>query len=66
MSCCRREGGFLNFSGGVLFYLEVDDIPAALKTIEDCKGAVIQKKMNLGEHGFIATFKDPNSNRIAP
>ena len=68
-STSKEQGGGFdpNLSvkdGGVLFYLEVDDIPAALKTIEDCKGAVIQKKMNLGEHGFIATFKDPNGNRV--
>ncbi len=50
--------------GGVVIYVEVKDIPAALKAVKEAGGTVLQDKTGIGEHGFVGFFRDPNGNRI--
>lgn len=48
--------------GGVMLYLKVADIPAALQEIEKAGGTVVEHKRSIGPWGFIAVFRDPNGN----
>ncbi len=52
--------------GGVLFYLQVEDIPQAIERVCHAGGQEIQKKTPIadGQYGYLAIFKDPNDNRI--
>jgi predicted enzyme related to lactoylglutathione lyase len=51
---------------GTLVYLNGgDDLAVPLKRVEAAGGKVLQDKMSIGEHGFIATFKDTEGNRVA-
>jgi predicted enzyme related to lactoylglutathione lyase len=51
---------------GTLIYLNGGpDLNVALNRVESAGGKILQKKMSIGEHGFIATFKDTEGNKIA-
>ena len=51
--------------GGVTLYLAVADIPAALKKIKFSGGKAVRPKTAIpGNYGFMATFLDPNGNRM--
>ncbi|MCA8940792.1 MAG: VOC family protein [Planctomycetes bacterium] len=52
---------------GVLLYLKVDDIDAALKAIEAAGGRTLRPKEQIGEDkdlGFDARFADPSGNEL--
>lgn len=50
---------------GVNLYIQVEDIPGALKAIAKSGGSVLAEKTKISdEHGFYAIFKDPNGNRL--
>lgn len=42
--------------------IQVDDIDASLKRIEQLGGSVVRKKMAVGDTGFAAYFKDSEGN----
>ena len=51
---------------GTLVYLNGgDDLSLPLKRVEAAGGGILQGKTSIGEHGFIATFKDTEGNRAA-
>ena len=51
--------------GGALVYLNVDgDLDGVLKRIPSAGGAVIKPRTSIGEHGFIAIFKDTEGNSV--
>lgn len=51
--------------GGVILYIQIDDIPATLKSIEAMGGKVVRGKFEIGEgYGFSAIFEDPNGNHL--
>lgn len=50
---------------GSMIYFSVEDIEEALKLIEDGGGKIINPKMNIGQHGFVAHFEDSEGNRVA-
>jgi predicted enzyme related to lactoylglutathione lyase len=54
-----------NPAGQVLVYVESEDIDSDLKKIQSLGGKVIQKKMEIPNTGWFATFKDPVGNTIA-
>jgi len=51
---------------GPLLYLNGgDDLSIPLKRVADAGGQVLQDKTSIGEHGFMAIFKDTEGNRLA-
>jgi predicted enzyme related to lactoylglutathione lyase len=66
------EPGFIN--GGMMerqgpftapnIVIDVDNIDDALKAVEDAGGSTVQERMQVGEMGFAAYFKDPEGNVI--
>lgn len=56
----RGIGG--NPAKGPVITINVDDIEAALKNIEKLGGSVAQKKIQVGDMGFAAYFKDTEGN----
>ena len=50
---------------GTVVYLNVDAIDATLKKIEPAGGKVLMPRMDIGQHGFVAHFKDTEGNRVA-
>ena len=56
----KRHGGF----NSPVITINVDSIDASAKKIEDSGGKVVNKKMSVGDMGFIAYFKDSESNLV--
>ena len=52
------KGPLLYFNGG-------EDLSRPLQKIEAAGGKVLQPKTSIGEHGFMAIFKDTEGNRLA-
>jgi predicted enzyme related to lactoylglutathione lyase len=51
--------------GGTLVYLNVEgDLDAVLKRIPSAGGSVIKPRTSIGQHGFIAVFKDTEGNSV--
>ncbi len=51
---------------GTIVYLNGSpDLNEVLNKVEKAGGTVLKPKFNIGEHGFIAYFKDPEGNRVA-
>ncbi len=51
--------------GGVVAYIKVEDIPAALASIAECGGSVVKEKTQISpEYGFYALFKDCCGNKL--
>jgi len=51
---------------GPLIYLNGgNDLEVPLSRVEKEGGKILQTKMSIGEHGYIAIFKDTEGNRIA-
>jgi predicted enzyme related to lactoylglutathione lyase len=63
-------GGFskdtkVSSEAGVMLYIEVEDIPAALKKIEAGGGKQIKEKTQISpEHGYFALFADGEGNMV--
>jgi len=60
----RTEGYTPSFDGSVV-YFSVGDIEGTLKRVLSKGGATVVPKMSIGEHGFVAHFKDTEGNRVA-
>ena len=67
------EPGYINggmfqrtpdFPSGPVITVDVPDIDAALAKIEQLGGATVSKKLQVGEMGFAAYFRDPEGNVI--
>jgi predicted enzyme related to lactoylglutathione lyase len=51
--------------GGTLVYLNVEgDLDGVLKRIPGAGGSVIKTRTSIGQHGFIAIFKDTEGNSV--
>lgn len=52
------KGTLVYFNGG-------KDLTPSLNRVEAAGGKILQTKMSIGEHGFMAIFKDTEGNRVA-
>lgn len=50
--------------GGTLVYFATEEINAELSRVEAAGGRIIQPKLNIGNHGFIALIEDTEGNII--
>ena len=50
--------------GGVIFYVEVDDIEMCLKKIAELGGKEVKPKTEIPGHGWYGQFSDPDRNII--
>jgi uncharacterized protein len=58
--------GYTPGSNGTLVYFNAgEDLSPALARVEKAGGKVVQPKMAIGEHGFMAIFTDTEGNRLA-
>ena len=51
-------------TNGVIIYFSVEDIEASLEKAEKNGGKILNKKMAIGEWGFIGHFQDSEGNCI--
>jgi len=52
-------------AGGTVVYLNVEgDLDNVLKRIPTAGGTVVKPRLSIGEHGFIAIFKDTEGNVV--
>lgn len=59
-----KADGYQPSDEGTLVYFSVDDIESVLKKINAEGGKTLEPKSSIGEHGFIALFKDSEGNRV--
>ena len=57
--------GHVPSTDGTTVYFSVDDIEGTLSKIETHGGSTCMPKIAIGEHGFIAHFKDTEGNKVA-
>ena len=58
--------GYTPGGAGPMIYLNGgDDLAGPLSRVEAAGGRVIQPKMGIGQHGFMALFIDTEGNRLA-
>lgn len=63
-------GGFdkhydISAKPGIIFYIEVEDIPATLSKVEKSGGKTVKGKTQISpEHGYYAFVKDVHGNQI--
>lgn len=50
---------------GSMVYFDVGDITATLATVEKNGGKILNRKMSIGEHGFVGHFEGSEGNRVA-
>jgi len=60
-----KAEGYAPSNTGTVVYFQQVDIGAACGRIEEAGGKVLQPKMSIGEHGFVAHFEDTEGNRLA-
>ncbi len=63
--CLIQSEGYTPSFEGSLVYFAVEDIEGTLNRVEQNGGDTLIPKMSIGEHGFIAHFKDCEGNRVA-
>jgi len=61
----KGEGYTPSDIGPLLYFNAGRDLAEPLSRIEAAGGTVLQPKMSIGEHGFIAIFRDTEGNRVA-
>jgi predicted enzyme related to lactoylglutathione lyase len=63
--CITKMDGVSAGQGGTLVYLNVEgDLDEVLKRIPAAGGSVIKPRTSIGQHGFIAVFKDTEGNGV--
>jgi hypothetical protein len=60
-----QSQGYEPSAKGTVVYFNVADIEQTLNRVKEKGGKVLQPKMSIGEHGFIAHFEDTEGNRVA-
>jgi predicted enzyme related to lactoylglutathione lyase len=64
-ACLAKGPGYEPSEGGTIVFLDGgDDLAAMLGRVESAGGAVLLPKKSIGDHGFIAHFRDSEGNRI--
>lgn len=58
----RREDGFVNVPS---FSILVEDIDEAIKKIKNAGGLILKEKMDVGDMGIMAYFKDTEGNILS-
>ena len=51
-------------SGGTMVYFECKDVSVEAARVEENGGKLIESKMSIGDHGFIAMFEDLDGNTV--
>ena len=60
-----KMDGIPSGEGGTLVYLNVEgDLDGVLKRIQPAGGSVVKPRTSIGQHGFIAIFKDTEGNAV--
>lgn len=60
-----QMNGIAPGAGGTVIYLNVEgDLDGVLKRIPTAGGSVVKPRTSIGEHGFIAIFKDTEGNCV--
>lgn len=63
--CLTHRPELVSGPGGTLVYLNVEgDLDGVIGRIPKAGGAVLKPRMSIGEHGFIAIFKDIEGNVV--
>lgn len=52
-------------TGSMLYLNGGKDLSVPLKRVKSAGGKIVQKKISLGEHGFMAIFEDTEGNHVA-
>ena len=61
----QAEGYVPSLQGTVVYLNGGKDLNEALGKVEKAGGKVLKPKFGIGEHGFIAFFKDTEGNKVA-
>ena len=60
-----KDESYVPSQSGSIVYFSVENIEETLSKVESNGGATIMPKMDIGQHGFVAHFKDCEGNRVA-
>ena len=60
-----RAPGYEPSEVGTIVYFAVRDIDETLRRVEERGGQTLMAKTSIGEHGFVAHFRDSEGNRVA-
>jgi predicted enzyme related to lactoylglutathione lyase len=60
-----KGDGYVPSDKGVLIYFTAPDMENNLKRITENGGEVLMPRTSIGEHGYMAIFKDIEGNRLA-
>ncbi len=65
MGALLKQESYLPSYEGTTVYFSVDEVNDVLPKIVSSGGKVINEKISIGEHGFVAHFEDCEGNRVA-
>lgn len=60
-----KQESYIPSHEGAMVYFSVTEIDDILPKITNSGGRVLNEKMSIGEHGFVAHFEDSEGNRVA-
>lgn len=60
-----KQESYIPSHEGTMVYFSVTEIDDILPKITNSGGKVLNEKMSIGEHGFVAHFEDSEGNRVA-
>ncbi len=60
-----KQESYIPSHEGTMVYFSVSEINDVLPKITSSGGKVLNEKMSIGEHGFVAHFEDCEGNRVA-
>lgn len=60
-----QQESYIPSHEGALVYFSVKEIDEIVPRISESGGKVINEKMSIGHHGFVAHFQDSEGNRVA-
>jgi len=64
-SLVQGPGNTPSDKGSLLYLNGGEDLAEPLSRVEAAGGKILEGKKNIGEHGFVAIFKDTEGNRLA-
>ena len=60
-----KAESYTSSHSGTLVYFPVSNMDLTLKKVTANGGKILNPKMSIGEHGFVAHFEDSEGNRVA-